>query len=267
MIRYDLHDWGRKAWMAKAVDDNGDGIAIRKLLFPQPDGMCYEITSTIGAEFRQWREPYDPLRGNGLEAVRENLCLRYLQLRLDHDPIDVPADMMLTVINWSQPREPGDCSVHLPEDRTLPSAEAVDYLYMRAAQHYTPIERSDDPMDFDNLFSCDGIMDPEETIANLDRFNPYQATVVANGHGIRAAIQSDGTAWVRPDVYYGSQGERIGMALKTDRNHLAKAMLMLSTIDAVAEEHGVTVPTRDYVEGIIGEFDGYTPAAVEFIWG
>lgn len=46
----------------------------------------------------------------------------------------------------------------------------------------------------------------------------------------------------------------------------AKAMLMLSTIDA-AMERGVTVPTRDYVEGIIGEFDGYTPAAVEFIWG
>lgn len=47
----------------------------------------------------------------------------------------------------------------------------------------------------------------------------------------------------------------------------AKAMLMLSTIDAAAMERGVTVPTRDYVEGIIGEFDGYMPAAMEFIWG
>lgn len=37
------------------------------------------------------------------------------------------------------------------------------------------------------------------------------------------------------------------------------SILMLSTIDAAAMERGVMVPTRDYVEGIIGEFDGYTP--------
>lgn len=57
------------------------------------------------------------------------------------------------------------------------------------------------------------------------------------------------------------------MALRADRKHLAKAMLMLSTIDAAAVERRMTVPTRDYVEGITGEFDGYMPAAVEFIWG
>lgn len=266
MIRYDLHDWDRKPWTAKAIDDEGDGIAIRKLLFPQPDGMCYEITSTIGTEVRQWREPFDPLRGNGLDAVRENLCLRYLQLRLDHDPIDVPADVTLTVVKWTQPREPGDRSVHLPEDRTLPYADAVDYLHMRGEEHYKPIERSDESMDFNSLFSC-ADMDPESQIANLDRFDPYQATVVANGHGIHVAIKSDGTAWVRPNVYYGNQREKIGMALRADRKHLAKAMLMLSTIDAAAVERGVTVPTRDYVEGIIREFDDYMPAAVEFIWG
>lgn len=71
----------------------------------------------------------------------------------------------------------------------------------------------------------------------------------------------------RRPMYYGSQGEKIGMALRADRKHLAKAMLMLSTIDAAAVERRMTVPTRDYVEGIIGKFDGYMPAAVEFIWG
>lgn len=242
MLHYNLDDWTHDPRVAEVRDDEGNAVAIRNLLGPQEDGAAYEVATTYGSETDRWRVTGPICCGD--DEVRENLCQRYMQLRLDHDPVSVPDDATLTVIGWIQPREPGDHAIHQAEDKPLPYGEAVDYLYMRAAEWYKPIERSDDP--FANLLYdyCSG-MGPEEQIARQDQFNPYGARIVASGHVMHVTIKSGGTAWIRPDACRSRRTlEFEGVELRADRGRLAKAAFMLSTVDAAAAFGGVTVPTR-----------------------